>query len=202
VRRFRRLKAARRQDTASPDSGQAQPLCGRLPGGGCRGSVRRPAAPTVPVAATRKPVTPHCIPPSGCPHELSAYGAWAAGAGFSVACFSVSDCLTVAEAGTYIAFTEGGSLVWGGRLCRLQRKLRARPGLWPWDLVSGVCVGSLTLLMEEREAQAAGPCGSGGLAPSGAQAVRTKERWLCFKRATRFGLVSGLRARRLDRRAG
>jgi hypothetical protein len=53
--------------------------------------------------------------------------------------------------------------------------------------------GSLTLLMEGREAQAAGPCGSGGFLPSGMGSFRTKERWLCFKRATRSVLDVSLR---------
>jgi hypothetical protein len=80
------------------------------------------------------------------------------------------DCLTVPVAGTYIAFTEGGSSLgvaglvdfsakgWRDRACVIGlgfcRRLCALSAL----------VGSLTLLMEEREAQAAGPCGSGGLA--------------------------------------
>ena len=40
--------------------------------------------------------------------------------------------------------------------------------------------------MEEREAQAAEPCGSDGLAPFWRLAIRAKERWLCFKRATQL----------------
>jgi hypothetical protein len=35
---------------------------------------------------------------------------------------------------------------------------------WPGFLSAALGFCSLTLLMEEREAQAAGPCGSGGLA--------------------------------------
>ena len=107
--------------------------------------------------------------------------------------FFVSDCLTVPVGGTYIGFTEGGSLI--GVAGFVDFSAKGGRGLGRFIGPGGLSAvlggsqfgGSLTLLMEEREAQAAGPCGSGGLASLDVQAVRTKERWLCFKRATRFG---------------
>ena len=111
--------------------------------------------------------------------------------------------LTAGAAVSYIALTKGGSPMGVAGFVDFSAIAGTFGAVL---LVLGVFVsgwaGSLTLLMEGRETQAAWLCGSGGFVPGalcfGFGAIRTKERWLCFEsHALRFGTFGflGWRAR-------
>jgi hypothetical protein len=73
-------------------------------------------------------------------------------------------CLTPRPAGSYIALTKGGPHGVAG-FGDLSVKRRSRTLFGSGHFCRDLCwgFGSLTSLMEEREAQAAGSCGSGGI---------------------------------------
>jgi hypothetical protein len=115
--------------------------------------------------------------------------------------------LTVRVAGTYIGFTEGGSSLGVAGFVDFSAKGRARLGrLVGLVICRRLFRGFFDIVDGRKRSAGGGALRFGWFGVFGRLIVRTKERWLCFKRATHsvfepsgFGIGSAVTRQYSDR---